>query len=243
MPVRHYRSCLILAAALLWLVSGLAGEASRAAGDYEAARRAMVSQQLVQRGIKDPRVLAAMSRVDRQRFVPPGLAALAYGDHPLPIGGGQTISQPYIVALMTEWAELKPGDQVLEVGTGSGYQAAVLSEIAANVFSVEIRPDLAREAAARLQSLGYARVRVKSGDGYQGWPEAAPFDAILVTAAAPRVPPDLAAQLKEGGRLVIPLGEPGGTQTLVRLRQVKGELKQEESLPVRFVPLVQEPGR
>jgi protein-L-isoaspartate(D-aspartate) O-methyltransferase len=243
MPVRHYRSCLILALALLWLISGLAGEASRAAGDYEEARRAMVTQQLVQRGIKDPRVLAAMSRVPRERFVPPELAAWAYGDHPLPIGGGQTISQPYIVALMTEWAELKPGDQVLEVGTGSGDQAAVLSEITANVFSVEIRPDLAREAAARLQSLGYARVRVKSGDGYQGWPEAAPFDAILVTAAAPRVPPDLAAQLKEGGRLVIPLGEPGGTQTLVRLRQVKGELKEEESLPVRFVPLVRQPGR
>jgi protein-L-isoaspartate(D-aspartate) O-methyltransferase len=142
---------------------------------------------------------------------------------------------------MTEWAELKPGDRVLEVGTGSGYQAAVLSEIAANVFSVEIRPDLAREAAERLQSLGYARVRVKSGDGYLGWPEAAPFDAILVTAAAPGVPPALAAQLKEGGRLVIPLGEPGRTQTLVRLRQVKGELKEEESLPVRFVPLVRQP--
>jgi protein-L-isoaspartate(D-aspartate) O-methyltransferase len=239
--VRHYRSCLILALALLWLFSGLAGQASRAAGDYQEARQAMVTRQLVQRGIKDPRVLAAMSRVERQRFVPPGLAAWAYGDHPLPIGGGQTISQPYIVALMTEWAGVKPGDQVLEVGTGSGYQAAVLGEITDKVFSVEIRPDLAREAAERLKSLGYATVRVKSGDGFLGWPQEAPFDAILVAAAAPRVPPALAAQLKEGGRLVIPLGEPGGTQILVRLRRVKGELQEEDRLPVRFVPLVREP--
>jgi protein-L-isoaspartate(D-aspartate) O-methyltransferase len=225
---------------LLWGRSA-AGTAPLPKGDYAEARQAMVTPQLEHRGIRDPRVLAAMSRVPRHRFVPPGLASLAYGDHPLPIGGGQTISQPYIVALMTEWAMVKPGDKVLEVGTGSGYQAAVLSEITENVFSLEIRPDLAREAAARLKSLGYARVRVKSGDGYLGWPEEAPFDAILVTAAAPRVPPDLAAQLKEGGRLVIPLGDPGGPQTLVRLRKVKGELQEEESLLVRFVPLVREP--
>jgi protein-L-isoaspartate(D-aspartate) O-methyltransferase len=237
MPIR----VLSLISVLLFWGCPAAGAAPVPQGDFAAARQAMVAQQLAARGIKDPRVLAAMARVPRERFVPPELAAWAYGDHPLPIGGGQTISQPYIVALMTEWALLKPGDKVLEVGTGSGYQAAVLSEITANVFSVEIRPDLARESAARLQSLGYAGVRVKTGDGYLGWPEAAPFDAILVTAAAPRVPPALAAQLKEGGRLVIPLGEPGGTQTLVRLRQVKGELQQEESLPVRFVPLVQEP--
>jgi protein-L-isoaspartate(D-aspartate) O-methyltransferase len=232
---------LALIAVLLFWGRGAAGAAPPPNGDYAEARRAMVTLQLKHRGIRDPRVLAAMSRVPRERFVPPRLASLAYGDHPLPIGGGQTISQPYIVALMTEWARVLPGDRVLEVGTGSGYQAAVLSEITAKVFSVEIRPDLAREAAERLKSLGYARVRVKCGDGYLGWPQEAPFDAILVTAAAPGVPPALAGQLKEGGRLVIPLGEPGGTQTLVRLRQVKGELRQEESLPVRFVPLVRQP--
>ncbi|HLD46802.1 MAG TPA: protein-L-isoaspartate(D-aspartate) O-methyltransferase, partial [Desulfobaccales bacterium] len=153
----------------------------------------------------------------------------------------QTISQPYIVALMTQWAEVAPGDQVLEVGTGSGYQAAVLAELTDKVFSIEIRPELARQAAKRLKDLGYGRVQVKSGDGYQGWPEAAPFDAILVTAAAPRVPPALAAQLKEGGRLVIPLGPPGGGQTLMRYRRVQGKLVEEATLPVRFVPLVHPP--
>jgi len=226
---------------LLFFGRGAAGAAAPPAGDYDEARKNMVSRQLEGRGLSDSRVLAAMGRVPRHRFVPPELAPLAYGDHPLPIGAGQTISQPYIVALMTAWAQLKPGEKVLEVGTGSGYQAAVLSEITAKVFTIEIRPDLAREAAARLKELGYARVQVKSGDGYLGWPEAAPFDAILVTAAAPRVPPALTAQLKEGGRLVIPLGEPGGSQTLVRLRNLKGELKEEDRLPVRFVPLVREP--
>jgi protein-L-isoaspartate(D-aspartate) O-methyltransferase len=141
---------------------------------------------------------------------------------------------------MTQWAEVKPGDKVLEVGTGSGYQAAVLAELTDKVFSIEIKPELARDAAARLKELNYGNVRVKAGDGYLGWPEEAPFDAILVTAAAPKLPPALAAQLKEGGRLVIPLGEAYGDQTLVRLRKVKGELKEEARLPVRFVPLVRE---
>jgi len=143
--------------------------------------------------------------------------------------------------LMTQWAEVRPQDKVLEVGTGSGYQAAVLAELADQVLSIELRPELARQAAARLNELGYGRVRVKSGDGYQGWPEEAPFDAILVTAAAPRVPPALAAQLKEGGRLVIPLGAAYGGQTLVRFRKVQGNLVEEVSLPVRFVPLVSPP--
>jgi protein-L-isoaspartate(D-aspartate) O-methyltransferase len=215
--------------------------AAPAPDEYREARQAMVTLQLQARGISDARVLAAMAGVPRHRFVAPDLAPLAYGDHPLPIGEGQTISQPYIVALMTEWAEMKPGNKVLEVGTGSGYQAAVLSEITDRVFTIELLPNLAREAAARLQELGYTRVRVRSGDGYQGWPEEAPFDAILVTAAAPRVPPALAEQLKEGGRLVIPLGEPGRAQDLVRLRKVQGKLKEEERLPVRFVPLVRPP--
>ena len=208
--------------------------------DDAEARGAMVARQLKARDITDPRVLAAMGKVPRHRFVPDYLAPLAYGDHPLPIGQGQTISQPYIVALMSQWAAVKPGDRVLEVGTGSGYQAAILAELTDKVFTIELLPELAQQAAERLKILGYYQVKVKTGDGYRGWPEAAPFDAILVTAAAPQVPPALTAQLKEGGRLVIPLGEAGGDQTLVRLRKVKGELKEEERLPVRFVPLVRE---
>ncbi len=229
-----------------WLVLGvvlLGGfshrvEAAPPAESYSEARQAMVARQLQRRDITDPRVLVAMGRVPRHRFVPAALASQAYGDHPLPIGEGQTISQPYIVALMTQWAEVAPGDQVLEVGTGSGYQAAVLAELTDRVFTIELLPELAQQAAARLKELGYGRVQVKSGDGHEGWPEAAPFDAIVVTAAAPRVPPALTAQLKEGGRLVIPLGTPYGAQTLVRFRKVKGHLAEEASLPVRFVPLV-----
>jgi len=206
---------------------------------FEAARERMVSQQLKARDITDLRVLAAMGKVPRHLFVPEHLRILAYADQPLPIGSDQTISQPYIVALMSQWAEVKPGDKVLEVGTGSGYQAAVLAELAGQVYTVELLPELTRAAAARLKELGYRQVQVKCGDGYQGWPEAAPFDAILVTAAAPQVPPALARQLKEGGRLVIPVGPAGGLQTLHKFRKVQGSLKEEENLPVRFVPLVQ----
>jgi protein-L-isoaspartate(D-aspartate) O-methyltransferase len=224
------------------MLAGLGGGAALALDSFEDARQAMVARQLQRRDITDPRVLVAMGTVPRHRFVPGALASRAYGDYPLPIGEDQTISQPYIVALMTQWAEVAPGDKVLEVGTGSGYQAAVLAELTEMVFSIEIRPELARQAAASLKDLGYGRVQVRSGDGYQGWPEAAPFDAILVTVAAPRVPPALTAQLKEGGRLVIPLGPSGGAQTLVRYRKVQGKLKQENSLAVRFVPLVRPPG-
>jgi protein-L-isoaspartate(D-aspartate) O-methyltransferase len=227
---------------LLWLLAAAPAAAPcQTLPDYAAARGAMVARQLQARDITDPRVLAAMGKVPRHRFVPDHLAPLAYGDHPLPIGQGQTISQPYIVALMSQWAAVQPGDRVLEVGTGSGYQAAVLADLTDQVFTIEVWPELARTAAVRLQELGYAQVKAKTGDGYRGWPEAAPFDAILVTAAAPAVPPALTEQLQEGGRLVIPLGEAGGDQTLVRLRKVKGELKEEERLPVRFVPLVREP--
>jgi len=223
---------------LVLLAAAPAPAACQTLRDYAEARGNMVTRQLKARDITDVRVLAAMGKVPRHLFVPDYLAPLAYGDHPLPIGQGQTISQPYIVALMSQWAAVKPGDRVLEVGTGSGYQAAVLAELTDQVFTVELLPELAKQAAERLKNLGYHQVRVQTGDGYRGWPEAAPFDAILVTAAAPQVPPALTAQLKEGGRLVIPLGEPGGDQTLVRLRRVKGELKEEERLPVRFVPLV-----
>lgn len=205
---------------------------------YALERQRMVAEQLQGRDITDSRVLAAMGTVPRHRFVPEHLAPLAYNDHPLPIGSDQTISQPYIVALMTQWAEIKPGDKVLEVGTGSGYQAAILAELTDRVFSIELIPELADAAKKRLRSLGYDRIRVLNGDGYQGWPEEAPFDAILVTATAPEVPPALKKQLKEGGRLVIPVGSPGTIQQLLRLRKVNGELKEEERLPVRFVPLV-----
>jgi protein-L-isoaspartate(D-aspartate) O-methyltransferase len=237
----------LVAVTLLGGVMMLAGPgsgagAAQALDSFEDARQAMVARQLQRRDITDPRVLVAMGTVPRHRFVPEAMAPRAYGDYPLPIGEDQTISQPYIVALMTQWAEVAPGDKVLEVGTGSGYQAAVLAELTDKVFSIEIRPELARQAAARLKDLGYGRVQVRSGDGYQGWPEAAPFDAILVTAAAPRVPPALTAQLKEGGRLVIPLGPAGGAQILVRYRKVQGKLVQEASLAVRFVPLVRPPG-
>jgi protein-L-isoaspartate(D-aspartate) O-methyltransferase len=231
----------LLGGALLLAGLGIRLSQARAQDSFQEARRAMVIRQLQGRDITDPRVLKAMGTVPRHRFVPEALASQAYADHPLPIGSGQTISQPYIVALMTQWAEVHPQDKVLEVGTGSGYQAAVLAELADRVFSIELRPDLARQAAARLKELGYGRVRVKQGDGYQGWREEAPFAAILVTAAAPRVPPALAAQLKEGGRLVIPLGPPHGAQTLVKWRKVQGKLEEEASLPVRFVPLVRPP--
>lgn len=225
------------------LIAGLAGLAQVARPDdgFRESRQTMVARQLQRRDITDPRVLIAMGTVPRHRFVPEALAPQAYGDHPLPIGSGQTISQPYIVALMTQWAEVHPGDRVLEVGTGSGYQAAVLAELTDRVFTIELLPELARQAATRLKNMGYGRVRVKSGDGYQGWPEEAPFDAIVVTAAAPRVPQALEKQLKEGGRLVIPVESAYGDQTLIRFRKVQGKLVEEAALPVRFVPLVHPP--
>jgi protein-L-isoaspartate(D-aspartate) O-methyltransferase len=212
--------------------------AASAPDHYAAERRLMVARQLQGRDITDPRVLAAMAKVPRHRFVPEALASRAYDDHPLPIGWGQTISQPYIVALMSQWAEVRPGDKVLEVGTGSGYQAAILAELTNRVFSVELLPELAAAAGKRLGEMGYGGVQGRRGDGYQGWPEEAPFDAILVTAGAPEVPRALKEQLQEGGRLVIPVGPPGRGQELLLLRKVKGELKEEKRLPVLFVPLV-----
>jgi len=231
----------ILHAVWLFLLAlvGLGDAAStRNLDHYGAERESMVTRQLKARDITDPRVLAAMGKVPRHKFVPDYLAPLAYLDQPLPIGSGQTISQPYIVALMSQWAEVKAGDKVLEVGTGSGYQAAILAELTDRVFSIELRPELAESARTRLQDLGYEKIQMRCGDGYQGWPQEAPFDAILVTATAPEVPQALQEQLKEGGRLVIPVGRPGTVQQLLRLRRVKGALKEEERLPVLFVPLV-----
>jgi protein-L-isoaspartate(D-aspartate) O-methyltransferase len=237
---RHDRVIAALFLGGIALAGDLAGPVwgGPAEDNFQAARQIMVARQLQRRDITDPRVLIAMGKVPRHRFVPEALASQAYADHPLPIGSGQTISQPYIVALMTQWAEVHSGDRVLEVGTGSGYQAAVLAELTDRVFSIELVPELAWQAATRLKDLGYGRIQVRCGDGYQGWPEAAPFDAILVTAAAPRVPSSLEQQLKEGGRLVIPLGDPHGGQTLVKLRKVQGKLAKAASLPVMFVPLV-----
>ncbi len=189
-----------------------------------------------------PAVRAALGKVERHRLVPPAEASRAYRNHPLPIGAGQTISQPYIVALSTDLLNLKPHQVVLDVGTGSGYQAAVLAEIAARVYSIELVDSLGRSAARRLEELGYGNVEVRIGDGYQGWPEKAPFDAIVVTAAASEVPKALLEQLKPGGRMVIPVGGDGATQYLKLLtRRAEGGYDERRVLPVRFVPLV--PGK
>lgn len=185
------------------------------------------------------RVMAAMERVRREAFVLPDDADLAFANRPLPIGHGQTISQPFIVALMTDLLDLAPGDRVLEVGTGSGYQAAVLAELVARVFSVETVADLAAAARRRLKDLGYANVDVRHGDGYAGWPERSPFDAVIVTAAAPSIPEALVDQLKPGGRLVIPVGQPGGRQMLVQgLKKADGTLERRDVIAVAFVPMV-----
>jgi protein-L-isoaspartate(D-aspartate) O-methyltransferase len=189
-----------------------------------------------------PAVRDALGKVERHRLVPPAEVSRAYRNHPLPIGGGQTISQPYIVALSTDLMQIDSGSVVLDVGTGSGYQAAVLAEIAAQVYSIEIIESLGRQAAGRLQELGYRNVEVRVGDGYKGWPEKAPFDAIVVTAAAPEVPRALVEQLKPGGRLVIPVGGDGAMQYLkVLTRRADGGLDERRVLPVRFVPLI--PGK
>jgi protein-L-isoaspartate(D-aspartate) O-methyltransferase len=202
---------------------------------YARAREEMVATQIAARDVRDPKTLAAMRKVARHLFVPPAAAAQAYDDHPLPIGHGQTISQPYIVGFMTQALGLKGGETVLEVGTGSGYQAAVLGEIAARVHTIEIVAPLAEEADRLLKRLGYTNVEVRAGDGYLGWPEAAPFDAIMVTAAAPRVPEPLKQQLKDGGRLIVPLGDEW--QELVVVTRRGDRFEERRVLPVRFVPM------
>jgi protein-L-isoaspartate(D-aspartate) O-methyltransferase len=203
------------------------------------ARQQMVARQLAGRDITDARVLSAMGRVRRHLFVRLSQQAEAYDDHALPIAEGQTISQPYIVALMTQLLELKGPERVLEVGTGSGYQAAILAELSRQVFTIEILPALAQTAAAHLSALGYRNVRVRTGDGYRGWPEQAPFDAIIVTAGATHVPAPLIEQLKEGGRLVIPVGASSASQELLQGRKEQGRLVTRVVAPVRFVPLVE----
>jgi len=205
---------------------------------FATARVRMVREQIEARGITDAKVLSAMTRVPRHEFVPVAQRREAYEDWPLPIGHGQTISQPYIVAFMTAALGPKPGDRVLEIGTGSGYQAAVLSGLVAEVFSIEIVAPLAQRAEADLQRLGYGNVRVRAGDGYLGWPEAAPFDAIIVTCAPEAVPPALVDQLKVGGRMIVPVGRAFGAQELYLLRKRATGLETQAVLPVRFVPMV-----
>jgi protein-L-isoaspartate(D-aspartate) O-methyltransferase len=210
--------------------------------DLRAQREMMVAQQIQARGITDSDVLDAMRKVERHLFVPPQQASQAYGDHPLPIGHGQTISQPYIVAFMTEALDVKRDTKVLEIGTGSGYQAAILGELCDSVFTIEIVKPLGDKSKSILNSLGYRNVYVKTGDGYKGWPEYAPFDAIIVTCSPSHVPQPLIEQLAEGGKMIIPVGKTY-SQELVLLVKSKGKLKQQAVLPVRFVPMVDERNR
>jgi protein-L-isoaspartate(D-aspartate) O-methyltransferase len=211
--------------------------------DFPRARAEMVEHQIARRGVNDPLVLAAMARIPREVFVLPGWEEEAYEDQPLPIAERQTISQPYIVAYMIEAAGLKPGERALEIGTGSGYAAAVMAAIGAQVYTIERHPGLAETARRRLQQLGFHNVEVRLGDGTRGWPEAQPFDAIIVTAGGPKVPADLREQLAIGGRLVIPVGDSMHRQSLVRVGRVGASNFCEETLAdVAFVPLIGEGG-
>lgn len=207
---------------------------------YRQERQRMVRTQIAARGVTDSQVLDAMRAVPRHEFVPERAARLAYRDRPLPIGHGQTISQPYIVARMTALAGVDSTDRVLEVGTGSGYQAAVLGEMADSVYTIEIIPELAQRASRRLDRLGYGNVQVKTGDGYQGWKTYAPYDAIVVTAAPEQIPPPLTRQLKEGGRMVIPVGPSGQLQQLMLVEKTEGgQIEKQRLSPVRFVPFLE----
>jgi protein-L-isoaspartate(D-aspartate) O-methyltransferase len=233
--VRSVAQSLIVAA----IAATGCGQRAAPVFDFAAQRQLMVQEQLAPRGLKDARVLAAMSKVHREEFVPTDSRAATYEDGPLPIGYDQTISQPYIVAFMTEKLQLEPDNRVLEIGTGSGYQAAVLAELVADVYTIEIVEPLAKNAEAALERLGYKNVHVKVGDGYSGWPEHAPFDAIIVTCAPDHVPQQLTDQLKDGGRMIIPVGE-RFAQELYLLEKKDGRLRESAVLPVRFVPMAGE---
>jgi protein-L-isoaspartate(D-aspartate) O-methyltransferase len=208
---------------------------------FAARREAMVRSQIAAQGVTDPATLRAMGAVQRHRFVLPTYVSNAYDDRPLPIGYGQTISQPYIVAAMTESIRPRPEHRVLEIGTGSAYQAAILAEIVRNVYTIEIIPELGGAARERLRNLGYKNVEVRIADGYDGWSEQAPFDTIVVTAAAEYIPPPLLKQLKEGGRMIIPVGTPFFTQMLMLVEKKGGEITTRQLMPVIFVPFRRSP--
>jgi len=225
------------------VLAGCMTAAQSSDSDLRARRHEMVEQQIRQRGVTDARVLDAMRTVPRERFVPPELLRRAYDDGPLPIGAGQTISQPYIVAYMTEALKVAPSHKVLEVGTGSGYQAAVLSELVREVYTVEIVPELARQAEAVLRSLNRTNVRVRAGDGYAGWPEAAPFDRVIVTAAPEAIPRPLIDQLAAGGLLVAPVGAQSAPQWMTIVEKTAKGVVERRTIPVQFVPFTRGPAR
>ena len=218
-----------------------AQQVAAATDSFALDREAMVDRQIRARGITAPAVLAAMRKVPRHRFVPAGVTHMAYNDHAVPIGSGQTISQPYIVAYMTEAADISPRDKVLEIGTGSGYQAAILGEIAREVYTIEIIPELAEGARSLLRELGYTNVHAKTGNGYLGWPERAPFDAILVTAAPDQVPQALVDQLAPGGRMVVPVGDI--VQNMTIIEKTRSGVVERRTIAVRFVPMTGKPQR
>ena len=236
----YLKTAFLLPAYTLIIILVLSPALSAAGDRYALKREQMVEHDIKARGVKDPVVLSVMGMVPRHLFVEASYRDKAYGDHPLPIGEGQTISQPYVVALMTEALKLKPGDRVLEIGTGSGYQAAVLSRIVKEVYTIEIRKTLVDKAEKVLAGLGHGNVKVKYADGYFGWEEHAPFDAIIITAAANHIPPLLIKQLREGGRLIVPLGSTLYFQTLTLATKRKGELEVEQLSPVAFVPMTGE---
>jgi protein-L-isoaspartate(D-aspartate) O-methyltransferase len=223
------------------VLAGCMTSAQNDDSDLRARRHEMVEQQIRQRGVTDARVLTAMRAVPRERFVPPELLRQAYDDGPLPIGSGQTISQPYIVAYMTEALKVEPSHKILEVGTGSGYQAAVLSELVRDVFTIEIVPELARRAEDALRGLKRTNVKVRAGDGYAGWPEEAPFDRIIVTAAPEEVPRPLIDQLAPGGLLVAPVGAQGAPQWMTIVEKTKNGVVQRRTILVQFVPFTRAP--
>ena len=235
--IRLYCFCLLILSSTFLVLGAqdLAGEDPETI--FSSARRTMIERDIAPRGIKDQRLLQVMGTLPRHLFVPQEMRSFAYQDRPLPIGAGQTISQPYIVAFMTELLELEGSERVLEIGTGSGYQTAVLAALAEQVFSVEILPDLSARAQRILKQLGIQNIELKVGNGFHGWAEEAPFDAIMITAAAPKIPPPLWNQLNDGGVLVMPLGSEGHIQQLIRARKIGGRQVIEEHSAVIFVPL------
>jgi len=228
----------LMAIALIAVASACKSDQAEDTRDWEGARQSMVASQIKARGISDPRVLAALAKVERHLFIPKGYRTRAYRDHPLPIGENQTISQPYIVALMTELLELDGDEKVLEVGTGSGYQAAVLAEITTEVYTIEIVKPLAERSEKVLDSLGYDNITVRCGDGYAGWEEQAPFDAIIVTCAPSEIPQPLLEQLADSGRMVVPVGD--FWQELMLIERFGDEIRRTNVIPVRFVPMTGE---